>query len=421
MNLSNKNLSEIDEPKTVFYESQTTKTTKQTFFNLSWNEHRKHILNAIFFSLITLSIFFLIDEKNLNNFSFYFFSIEGQNQAYFYYYFSSIKTPHQAYLLLFDISSFVFMFYFFKSFSYNKRKVLSILMILLFGITYFITLQNIYATIHFLTIWLITPFLLVYIANYYLIDIPYSIFLNMHTHTISNGDLFSTTKNQTQHHQKDEIYIDIFPQSENQDKEFIKIKMMYIRFIKFWYAQQNYLSKLRYFFPLLASIGGMVYFFCLLNFIQELKLDDSSNMALMGISLTILYFTMSHHINSFLHSKFYMSNILNELNKIYFDSHEYRHQLRLFFDKNFLVYIHDKNYDRHFCVNTSKYFQEFIAEEKFDGEGRNLIITVYISFFMIFFIETSVNILASSSPTSIDSKTTHIEQKNQGEKNGKQY
>ena len=382
---------EKEKIETVFYEPQSIQSEQHPLFNLSWKEHRKHILSTIcfsFFILVTLFFIYLTSNK------------------------------YQDYLLLFDIASLFFMFYFFKTFSYNKKKVLLILIVLLSVVTFFITKDS-SASLHFLTIWLITPFLLVYIANYYLIDIPYSIFLNMHTHTITNTDLFSATKLHTNHHQKDEIYIDVFPQSENQDQEFVKIKMMYIRFIKFWYAQQNYLSKLRYFFPLLASIGGMIYFFCLLNFIQTLKLDDSSNMALMGISLTILYFTMSHHINSFLHSKFYMSNILNELNKIYFDSHEYRHQLRLFFDKNFLVYIHDKNYDRHFCVNTSKYFQEFIAQEKFDGEGRNLIITVYISFFMIFFIETSVNILASSSISTVETNKIHIEQNHQGEKNGK--
>lgn len=126
-------------------------------------------------------------------------------------------------------------------------------------------------------------------------------------------------------------------------------------------------------------------------------------MALIAISLSILYFTMSSHINNFLHSDFYTNSILKELNKIYFDKHDHRQQLKLFLDKNFLVYIHDKQHDNYFCVNESKDFQNFIFNKKGDEEGRNLIIMVYISFFMILFIETSTGDLLNIS--SDDNKT----------------
>ena len=86
-----------------------------------------------------------------------------------------------------------------------------------------------------------------------------------------------------------------------------------------------------------------------------------------------------------------MQNILKELDRTYFNNQEYRQQIKLFLDRNFLIYIHDKQQDTHFCLNESKDFQEFIAQERADEEGRNLIVMVYISFFMILFIEVMVN------------------------------
>jgi hypothetical protein len=248
--------------------------------------------------------------------------------------------------------------------SANKRFYIFILTIFLTIATLVIT-SNIIATIHLIAIWLFAPFLLIHIANNYLIDIPYKIFIKIHTHTLNNLDLFSTAKEETRHHEEDEIYIDIIPQTDDQSEDFLKLQAMYLRLIKFWYTQKNYQFKLRYFFPLLASIGGIFYFFYLLNFIQNgifipndiEGMHNIEKMALMTISLTIFYFTMTHHINSFLHSKFYMNNILDELNEIYFDNHEYRHQIKLIFDKNFLVYIHDKNYDKHFVSMKVKIFK----------------------------------------------------------------
>ena len=272
-------------------------------------------------------------------------------------------------------------------------------------------------SLHLTIIWLFLPFSFTYILNRFFIDIPYKYFLNIHTSTIKGVDLFTSTKQITKHHRKDDIYIDIIqqtklPDSKIAEKDYLKIQTMYLRLIKFWYAQKNYTFKLRYYFPIFISIISLVYFFYLLDFIHEIQKNSSSiegiqSMGAIGISLTVLYFTMSHHINSFLHSEFYTSSILKELNKVYFDKHNHKQQLKLFLDKNFLIYIHDKKHDTHFCVNESKDFQDFISTKKADEEGRNLIIMVYISFFMILFIETSTgDLLGLDNNETNTSKTT---------------
>jgi len=326
---------------------------------------------------------------------------------------------------IFDIAILGFISCFLLDFS--RRTIISLLsfaLLLLFSShiiiqyhNHFFTSNSIFQSIHLMTIWLFTPFLFTFITNKYLIDLPYKFFLNMHTHTLKNVDLFSSTKKITEHHTKDDIYIDIILQTEESDDELLKIKTMYLRLIKFWYAQKNYIFKLRYYFPLFISLSSIIYFFYLLDFIKTINIIHNTDttigiqqMALVSISLTIFYFTMTHHINNFLHSKFYMSNILDQLNKIYFDKHEYKQQLKLFLDKNFLIYIHDRNHDKHFCVNESKDFQNFISNEVSDEEGRNLIIMVYISFFIILFIETSTGDLLNS-PNSPKNNTIMIEKR----------
>lgn len=294
--------------------------------------------------------------------------------------------------------------------------------IILFSIAHFllnnqineISFKTFNSSFHLAIIWLIFPFIFSFLLNRFFIDIPYHYFLKMHTHTLTNIDLFSATKNTTKHHTKDEIYIDVVQQAEiptkpEAKKDYLKIQNMYLRLIKFWYAQKNYTFNLRYYFPLLISFGSLIYFFYILYFTHLLQANSCNQitgidtMALIAISLSILYFTMSSHINNFLHSDFYTNSILKELNKIYFDKHDHRQQLKLFLDKNFLVYIHDKQHDNYFCVNESKDFQNFIFNKKGDEEGRNLIIMVYISFFMILFIETSTGDLLNIS--SDDNKT----------------
>ncbi|HIP11266.1 MAG TPA: hypothetical protein EYG73_00970 [Arcobacter sp.] len=285
------------------------------------------------------------------------------------------------------------------------------------------------ASFHLSIIWIFLPFFFNYILSRFGIDIPYKFFLNMHTATLQDTNLFSSTKQLTEHHEKDEIYIDIIqqtevPHSKIEKQDYLKIQNMYLRLIKFWYAQKNYKFRLRSSFSILISIGSILYFFYLLDFmhnVQESSHGDIlgiQSMGVIAISLTILYFTMSYHINSFLNSEFYSSSILKELNKVYFDKHNHRQQLKLFLDKNFLVYIHDKHHDNHFCVNESQDFQNFISNKEADEEGRNLIIMVYISFFMILFIETSTGDLLNS-PDNNDTKT-HIHDKKENIKHDKQ-
>ncbi|CAA6821079.1 MAG: Unknown protein [uncultured Sulfurovum sp.] len=238
------------------------------------------------------------------------------------------------------------------------------------------------------------PFALIIIANRYLIDIPYALFVNFKVFSVYNIDLFTNTNQAIDHHKEELIYIDVYSLSEGFEEQTYKnIKKHYIRLIKFWYAQENYLFKLRYYFPVLALVLGIFLFFILLFILRKfmptlLFLEHST---IMSIYLVIFYLSVTYHINSFLQSKFYMRNILKELNHIWFDNYEYRHQVKIFLDQNFLIYIHDRRDDRHICVNTNKSFQDFISKEKFDKEGRNGILTVFISFILILFIEVLVN------------------------------
>ena len=309
-------------------------------------------------------------------------------------------------LLVFDTFIVLFMIFFLSRISLNIRKIFKffVVMSILFLLTHtiitynekeiLINQNNIFETAHLITIWLFCIFFFNYLINRYFIDMPFRLFLNMRTHIIKNVDLFTSTKEYTSHHKQNHIYIDIIPLAETygNDEEFLKIQTMYLRLVKFWYAQKNYTFKLRYYFPLLITLGGLVYFFYLLNFIEYIpKIEFDQKYMLMILSLTMLYLSMSHHIHTFLNSRFYMQNILKELDSTYFNDQEYRQQIQLFLDKNFLIYIHDKHQDTHFCLNESKDFREFISQEKVDEEGRNLIVMVYISFFMILFIEVMVN------------------------------
>ncbi|HHD82295.1 MAG TPA: hypothetical protein ENK94_03795 [Campylobacterales bacterium] len=308
----------------------------------------------------------------------------------------------------------------FKKILYFLLSFIVLISITNFILTYkmdnFFYLDTLNISFHFSVIWLFLPFLFSFLLNHYFIDLPYKLFLKIHTTTFSKVNLFTSTKQLQEHHTKDEIYIDIIPQTstktlnESAKKEFMKIQNMYLRLIKFWYVQKHYTFKLRYYFPLLISFSSLLYFFYILSFTHCLQqnangiIDGIQTMGLIAITLSILYFTMSSHINNFLHSDFYTNAILKELNKIYFDRHDHRQQLKLFFDKNFLVYIHDKQHDNHFCINDNKDFQNFIFNKKGDEEGRNLIIMVYISFFMILFIETSTGDLLG-----LDSNSTKPE------------
>lgn len=278
----------------------------------------------------------------------------------------------------------------------NFKKVNFLLLFLILTIFFTFNLlwlsnHDLYLSFKITLLWLSLPISLL-IANEYFIDLPFSFFIKMHSYRIIGTDLFSNTKLQIDHHTTNEIYLDVFPQNEDyNDKHFKKLELYYTRLIKFWYAQKNYLFKVRYTFPILAMIISPFIFFCLLSLCSSSKMTSLECYITTTIFLFIFFLSITYHINSLLHSKFYMKKILDELNLIYFDHSEYRHQLKQFLDKNFLIYIHDKNYDQHFCVNTDKDFQNFISNEQFDKEGRNSIVTVFISFILIAFIEMMVN------------------------------
>ncbi len=256
-----------------------------------------------------------------------------------------------------------------------------------------------------LLMWIGIPFFLSYFVKNYL-ECPYEIFLNFSTTTFKDQDLFTDTKNYSKPFQKGKIQINIFQLSDNNNREdFLKIEKMYIRLIMFWYAQKYNRLKLRAYFPMLSLMFGVFYFFIMLFLINELQVvGNIGKMFLMTISLVILYFAMTAHINSFLNSQSYINDILESFNKINFNDLKYTNKLKLFFDKNFLVYIHDAKHNRHFCLNSEKSFNKLILNGKFDIKGRNLIIAVFISLFLILFIEISVNVLVDSTTDEIVSE-----------------
>ena len=298
---------------------------------------------------------------------------------------------------LFDISTtFIFLFFLIKNRISILKKIILITILALILITLnYLTDHKFTIAYHLFILFALLPFLLNVIANHHLLDIPFWLFLNMQTYTYNNVNLFTNTKGQKEHHTTDAIYIDLFfLNQEGEDKKLHAIAKEYLRLIKFWYAYENYRFKIRYFFPLLGlSLSVFIYLWSLFFFNSQCKdIEYLPHISIMSIYLLILFFSINLHANNFLSSKFYMGNILDKLNQIYFDQHEYRHQIKLFLDKNFLIYIHDRNYDQELCVNTSKSFQKFISKETLDKEGRNNILTIFISFIMIFLIEVLVNV-----------------------------
>ena len=314
----------------------------------------------------------------------------------------------------------------------TKIILLCLLTILLLLICLYLTLDK--ATAFFIwIIWVFTPLFLYFFTKKFL-EFPYRIFLGFNIEIHDNLDLFTNTKELNVTPKKNEIQINLYRLSNNNIKNkqnFQKIEKMYLRLIMFWYAQKYHRSKLRASFPLLALVLSIIYFFILLwiindidtsknilefvylskyfpqftSFLTSLNVIDISDnirkLALMTTSLAILYFTMIIHINNFLDSKYYIERILQSFDKIHFKDLKYSHKIKLFFDKNFLVFIHDSGHHRDICLSNEKSFNKFILNGKFDIKGRNLIIAVFISLFFILFIETSVNIL-------VDSKTDEI-------------
>ena len=386
-----------------FYNPKPITPKKHTLdqeMNLTWSG-LGHFLLYLFIVFSIYSVFYsLYQIKTLDiKMIFEFFTLLIQDNIY-----------------LFNFISFHFMLFFFLSWNKIQQFILITASFLFLGsILYFFLIPDLQITLHILIIWFLAPFILIYCANEHLLDIPFRWFLKIHTYTTSATNLFTDTKAYTEHHVKDDIYIDVFIKNTNfKEKKFIEIKTQYLRLIKFWYTQRNYLFRLRFFFPLLMIFIGSLYFFYLLDYINNCCdiIVTFDKLIIMGISLILFFLTMSYHINNFLDSKFYMGNILKKLNKIYFDNLEYKHQLRLFLDKHLLIYIHDRYHDRHFCVNNSKDFQSFIAEEKQDEQGRNMIITIYTTFIMILFIEIFVNI--PTKPSSNENNTTCIFQTTKG-------
>lgn len=313
---------------------------------------------------------------------------------------------------IFDITLSMFFIYYLliDKLPRSKKLILLILLALMFWTLLQLTGEKTIVAYHLFILFTLLPFLLNVIANHYLIDMPFWLFLNMETYTFNKVTLFTNTKGKKEHHNTDAIYIDLFfLNQEGENKELHNISKEYLRLIKFWYAYENYRFKVRYFFPILGLMLSVIIYLKSLFFINETMycIEYLNHMSIMSIYLLILFFSINLHANNFLSSKFYMGNILHKLNQIYFDQYEYKQQVKLFLDKNFLVYIHDRNYDQELCVNTSKSFQKFISKETLDKEGRNNILTIFISFVMIFLIEVLVNVqhVQPTVPTQLNNST----------------
>ena len=175
--------------------------------------------------------------------------------------YSNSKITTNTIILTFDSSLTLIYLYFLYSISNRIKGVLLLFMSILFFILYAIT-QDLFVSYHLFILLTLLPFLLIVFANKYLLDIPYALFTNIQVFSLYNIDLFTTTQKETSHHKEELIYIDVFSLSEEfEDKNYKKIKTHYIRFIKFWYIQKNYLFKLRYYFPILALVLGISIFY----------------------------------------------------------------------------------------------------------------------------------------------------------------
>ncbi len=274
---------------------------------------------------------------------------------------------------------------------------------------------NIEDILWLIPIWIALP-LLLSIFTTKLLGIPYELFLGFDIVTYKNQDLFTSITDRFRNRSNDDkIEINIFLLSNYEDKDddkcckrckrYLQIEQAYSKLIMFWYSQKYHIIKLRSTFPMLALLMGSIYFFIILWLLDNIDtLTNIDKSILISISLIVLYFALTSHINKFLDSQFYIDSILDSFKKVNFKNIKHTHKVKLFFDKNFLVYIHDNKHNRHICLNNDKSFNNLILNGKFDKEGRNLIIMVFISLFLILFVELSVNVLVDSKVDEIFTK-----------------
>jgi len=216
------------------------------------------------------------------------------------------------------------------------------------------------------------------------------------------------------------------------DDKFNSIKQYYAKLIYFWYATKFEKVLLRFILPLWSVIFGILFFVIILAILDNIDNVEQVNiirMSFVVLFLTILFMSMIYQINNTLDARGYMQHINRGFKNanINFGDIKPSQRVLLFFDRTFMVYIYDTKFDRRVLLNNSKSFERFILKADLDKEGRDNIASIFVTLFIVVYIEIFAQVLSDSKTdmTIKDINKTVVEIKknleNLGDKNGEEF
>ncbi len=180
------------------------------------------------------------------------------------------------------------------------------------------------------------------------------------------------------------------------------LKQNFAKLIYFWYAHKYEKVYLRFILPIWSILWGIIFFIATLSTLDHVSFQTDNNvirMSFVVIFLTILFISMIYQINDTLNPKDYINDIIKDFKRLHIkfkEGLEPAQKFFLFLDRNFLIYIYDKKYDRRVLLNKDKSFEEFILDAQLDKEGRDNIASIFVTIFIVIFIEIFVQVLADS-------------------------
>ncbi|MRI83012.1 MAG: hypothetical protein C6I00_01200 [Nitratiruptor sp.] len=262
----------------------------------------------------------------------------------------------------------------------------------------------------YLLILVAIPYLLLVFAYNHL-DRFFTKIFKFQTYTLLNHDLYTNRTDRFLLLQKrvpklqGQIFFLITPliAPKSQEEEgFIQIKRAFIRLIHFWYAHEFEKVQLWATLPLFAIVLSAIAFAITLFILDSMEFpyyENVTKMILATIFLTILYISMLYHINTLLNPKYYLWQIdrLFRRLSIKFKGPNQRQKVLLFLDKNFLIEIYDTKSESFLTLNSSRAFERFILFGKLDRAGRNNVVNIFVSLFMVLYL-TIFSIILQKSP-----------------------
>jgi len=319
-------------------------------------------------------------------------------------------------LLMFIFQFIMFLIYIDR---YNIKKNFRVIFLLwnffvVFGMIEFILFfkfpKNILEISILFLILLLIPFILTFLSEK-MIHFLYSWFFGYDVYEIKNTDLFTMDNEYklllNKQKNKKKIGVDFLLILKNQKEKngnFQKIKQAFANLIFLWYAFTYNKILFRFLLPGLSLIFSMIFFLSSLylldisSFGEYGKYNNIMKMSYVVVFLVVLYFSMLYHINMFLDPYYYIKSIdkLFRKSHITFKITSLPNKILLYMDKYFLFKGYDHEEDNLFTINEDESFKKFILESKFDHEGRNNIINIFVSLFMIIYLTIFVEVLVDS-------------------------